>query len=120
MLEQDIQNHQEKVQDVQDAAQVFKEAKHFMNKELQARAKETSDKYASLGEPAQIRRDNLEDALQMYQFYRDVEDELSWIQDKQPVASSSDLGNSLMAVQNLMKKHQVGSLLHFYLDYSFE
>ncbi|KAK3092932.1 hypothetical protein FSP39_009051 [Pinctada imbricata] len=44
LLEQDIGNHQEKVQDVQDAAQVFKEAKHFMNKELQARAKETADR----------------------------------------------------------------------------
>ncbi|KAK3093468.1 hypothetical protein FSP39_016126 [Pinctada imbricata] len=63
-------------------------------------------RYASLSEPAQIRRDNLEDASHMYQFYRDVEDELTWIQEKQPAASSTDLGNSLSAVQNLIKKHQ--------------
>lgn len=43
-LEQDIASHQEKVTDVMDAAQVFKEAKHFMNKELQASARETSEK----------------------------------------------------------------------------
>ncbi|XP_061172689.1 spectrin beta chain, non-erythrocytic 5-like [Saccostrea echinata] len=106
LLEQDIANHREKVQDVQDAAHVFKEAKHFMNKELQARAKAVQEKYESLSEPATIRRDNLEDALLMYQYYRDVEDELSWIQEKLPVAASTDLGNSLNAVQNLMKKHQ--------------
>ncbi|XP_069119024.1 LOW QUALITY PROTEIN: spectrin beta chain-like [Argopecten irradians] len=106
MLEQDIQIHREKVTDVQDAAQVFKEAKHFMNKDLQVRAKETSDRYKSLTEPCTIRRDNLEEALLMYQFYRDVEDEMSWIQDKKPVASSTDLGASYPAVQNLMKKHQ--------------
>ena len=64
-------------------------------------------RYESLAEPASIRRDNLEDALLMYQYYRDVEDELSWIQEKLPVASSTDLGNSLNSVQNLMKKHQV-------------
>lgn len=64
-------------------------------------------RYESLSEPAVIRRDNLEDALLMYQYYRDVEDELSWIQEKLPIASSTDLGNSLNAVQNLMKKHQV-------------
>lgn len=64
-------------------------------------------RYESLSEPATIRRDNLEDALLMYQYYRDVEDELSWIQEKLPIASSTDLGNSLNAVQNLMKKHQV-------------
>lgn len=89
-----------------DAAQVFKEAKHFLNKELQARAKEVEDRYASLHEPCTIRRDNLEEALLMYQFYRDVEDELSWIQEKKPIAESTDIGASLVAVQNLIKKHQ--------------
>ncbi|KAK7105089.1 spectrin beta chain, non-erythrocytic 5-like isoform X3 [Littorina saxatilis] len=105
-LEQDITGHQEKVQDVLDAAQVFKEAKHFMNKELQASARTVSERYNSLAEPCHIRRDNLEEALHMYQFFRDVEDELSWIQDRKPIAESTDLGTSLTAVQNLMKKHQ--------------
>lgn len=69
-------------------------------------------RYESLSEPATIRRDNLDDALLMYQYYRDVEDELSWIQEKLPVAASTDLGNSLTAVQNLVKKHQVCRILH--------
>ena len=43
-LESDITGHQEKVQDVLDAAQVFKEAKHFMNKELQASARAVSER----------------------------------------------------------------------------
>ncbi|PVD25646.1 hypothetical protein C0Q70_13305 [Pomacea canaliculata] len=105
-MEQDIANHQEKVQEVLDAAQVFKEAKHFMNKELQSSARTVSERYNGLAEPCHIRRDNLEEALNMYQFFRDVEDELSWIQDRRPVAESADLGNSLTSVQNLMKKHQ--------------
>ena len=67
-------------------------------------------RYQSLNEPCQIRRENLEDALLLYQFYRDVTDELSWIQEKLPLASSNDLGNSLNAVQNLQKKHQVSGL----------
>ena len=66
------------------------------------------DRYNSLADPCHVRRENLEDALHMYQFFRDVEDELSWIQDRKPIAESTDLGNSLTAVQNLMKKHQVG------------
>ena len=71
------------------------------------------DRYNSLAEPCHIRRDNLEEALHMYQFFRDVEDELSWIQDRKPIAESTDLGNSLTAVQNLMKKHQVGGVPWF-------
>lgn len=63
-------------------------------------------RYQSLHEPVQIRRDNLEDALLLYQFLRDVEDELTWIQEKHPIAASTDLGTSLSAVQALQKKHQ--------------
>ena len=64
-------------------------------------------RYNTLNEPCQIRRDNLEDAQLLFQFYRDVEDEVSWIHEKRPFAASEDLGNSLNAVQNLQKKHQV-------------
>ena len=68
---------------------------------------DTLCRYNTLNEPCQIRRDNLEDALLLFQFYRDVEDEVSWIQEKRPFAASEDLGNSLNAVQNLQKKHNV-------------
>lgn len=69
--------------------------------------------YHSLQEPMQIRRDNLEDALLLYQFQRDVEDELRWLSEKQPFAASSDYGSSLNTVQKLQKKQQVleGELL---------
>lgn len=55
----------------------------------------------------QIRRDNLEDALLLYQYLRDVDDEMQWLIEKEPLAMSEDLGNSLTAVQSLQKKHQV-------------
>jgi spectrin beta len=54
----------------------------------------------------QIRRDNLEDALLLHQFLRDVDDELQWMAEKEPQATSTDLGTSLTAVQSLQKKHQ--------------
>lgn len=65
-----------------------------------------SHRYHSLQQPMQIRRDNLEDALLLHQFLRDVEDELQWVAEKQPQAASTDLGTSLTAVQSLQKKHQ--------------
>lgn len=55
----------------------------------------------------QIRRDNLEDALLLYQFLRDADDEMQWLAEKEPLAASTDLGNSLNSVQSLQKKHQV-------------
>jgi hypothetical protein len=66
-------------------------------------------RYHSLQQPMQIRRDNLEDALLLHQFLRDVDDELQWLAEKQPQAASTDLGTSLTAVQSLQKKHQASN-----------
>lgn len=40
-------------------------------------------------------------------FYRDVEDEKLWVDEKMPQATSTELGNSLQEVQALQKKNQV-------------
>ena len=50
----------------------------------------------------------MEESQHLQEFYRDVEGELTWIREKDPMASSDDLGRSLTGVQNLLKKHQVG------------
>lgn len=64
-------------------------------------------RYNSLHEPVHIRRENLEDAMLLQQLLRDIEDEMLWVAEKEPLAASQDLGASLTAVQNLQKKHQV-------------
>ena len=64
-------------------------------------------RFGSLAEPCNIRRENLEDALLLYTFYRDVDDEISWIREKRPIAAMTDLGTNLQTVQSLQKKHQV-------------
>lgn len=53
------------------------------------------------------RHQQLEDSLKLHQFRHDAEDEVSWIRERNPLASSSDLGRSLTEVQNLQKKHRV-------------
>ncbi len=53
------------------------------------------------------RHQQLEDSLKLHQFNHDVEDELAWVREREPLASSSTLGTTLTSVQNLQKKHQV-------------
>lgn len=106
LLEGDIHAHAENIEQIKDMAANFANNDHFMREEIQERADAVVEHYASLHEPVQIRRENLEDALLLYQFLRDVDDEMSWILDKQRLAFSVDLGNSLSSVQNLQKKHQ--------------
>lgn len=42
----------------------------------------------------------------MQQLFCDIEDEMSWINDKEPIATSTNRGKDLMGVQNLIKKQQ--------------
>nr|CAD7256488.1 unnamed protein product [Timema shepardi] len=106
LLEGDVHNHGEPMDQIKMAASTFQESNHFMRDEIQDRAREIISRYHTLQQPMQIRRDNLEDALLLQRFLRDVEDEVQWITEKEPLAASNDLGNSLTAVQNLQKKHQ--------------
>ncbi|KAK7865818.1 hypothetical protein R5R35_001276 [Gryllus longicercus] len=106
VLESDVHSHSEALEQVKDTAAAFERSNHFMKEEIQDRAAAVNKRYCSLQEPMQIRRDNLEDALLLQQFLRDVDDVMQWLAEKEPLAASTDLGNSLTAVQSLQKKHQ--------------
>ncbi|XP_071037774.1 spectrin beta chain [Parasteatoda tepidariorum] len=105
-LETDINNHAENIEQIKDLNISFQNSNHFLKEEIEEKALTTVNRYQSLHDPVQIRRENLEDSLLLHQFNRDVEDELSWICEKEPLAASADLGNNLVTVQNLQKKHQ--------------
>lgn len=106
MLEADVAHHLETCEQIKSTDDKFLVSDHFMKDELHESAMLTIKRYHSLHEPTTIRRDNLEDSLQLHQFLRDAEDELSWLNEKEPQAASKDLGNNLTAVQSLQKKHQ--------------
>lgn len=106
LLETDITNHAEMMEQVKDQTANFQKNNHFLKNEIQERADGIIKRYTSLHEPLQIRRDNLEESLQLQQLLRDVDDEMSWIREKESLASSTDLGTSLSSVQSLQKKHQ--------------
>uniref|UniRef100_A0A672REG6 Spectrin beta chain n=1 Tax=Sinocyclocheilus grahami TaxID=75366 RepID=A0A672REG6_SINGR len=58
-------------------------------------------------EPLKERRRILLASKEVHQVGRDLEDEILWIQEHLPVATSQEYGTSLQAVQQLMKKNQV-------------
>lgn len=63
-------------------------------------------RFKKLQAPLLDRKAQLLKKKEAFQFRRDVEDEKLWVQEKMPVASSSDYGNSLFSVQMLKKKNQ--------------
>uniref|UniRef100_A0A8C9VA06 Spectrin beta chain n=1 Tax=Scleropages formosus TaxID=113540 RepID=A0A8C9VA06_SCLFO len=57
-------------------------------------------------EPLKERRRILLASKEVHQVGRDLEDEILWVQERLPMATSKEHGTSLQAVQQLMKKNQ--------------
>ncbi|KAM9453540.1 spectrin beta chain, non-erythrocytic 4-like isoform 6-T6 [Salvelinus alpinus] len=57
-------------------------------------------------EPLKERRRILLASKEVHQVGRDLEDEILWVQERLPAATSQEHGSSLQAVQHLMKKNQ--------------
>ncbi|KAI8126099.1 non-erythrocytic 5, Spectrin beta chain [Lucilia cuprina] len=105
-LEADVAHHAELAEQIKQQDEKFFQADHFLKDDIHERAMSTIKRYHTLHEPLGIRRENLEDSFSLQQFLRDAEDELQWLNEKEAIAGSEDLGTSLTAVQTLQKKHQ--------------
>uniref|UniRef100_A0A8C8ER97 Spectrin beta chain n=1 Tax=Oncorhynchus tshawytscha TaxID=74940 RepID=A0A8C8ER97_ONCTS len=62
--------------------------------------------FQQLLNPLSQRRGKLEAAKSVHQFYRDLADEILWVEERLPLAMSDEHGNNLQAVQMLLKKNQ--------------
>ncbi|NXQ26015.1 SPTN5 protein, partial [Alaudala cheleensis] len=105
-LEEDIAAHRDRLQELVVTAQQFQKEKHFLADELEEKVDELVQRYKRLHDPLQERRGSLEASRLQYQFFRDVDEELAWVREKLPMASSKDYGKSLATVQSLQEKHQ--------------
>lgn len=106
LLEADVNRHSEVCDSITENDTKFFNSNHFMKDEIHEKAMVSIKRYHSLHEPMSIRHDNLEDSLHLHHFFRDAEDELQWLNEREIRSSSKDLGISLSSVQSLQKKHQ--------------
>ncbi|XP_019374606.1 PREDICTED: spectrin beta chain, non-erythrocytic 5 [Gavialis gangeticus] len=105
-LEEGVNAHRDRLQVLVDTAREFQQERHFLADELEERVDQVVHRYKSLSDPLQESRASLEASRLQYQFFRDVDNELAWVHEKLPIASSKDCGQSLTAVQSLQEKHQ--------------
>ncbi|KAL3049568.1 hypothetical protein OYC64_008924 [Pagothenia borchgrevinki] len=74
--------------------------------ELEAEQQALQSGFQQLLTPLAQRRGKLEAAKAQHQFYRDLADELLWIEERMPLAMSQEHGHNLQTVQMLLKKNQ--------------
>nr|XP_061798089.1 spectrin beta chain, erythrocytic-like [Nerophis lumbriciformis] len=74
--------------------------------DLEVEQQSLQAQFQQLSAPLAQRREKLEAARAVHQFYRDLADELLWIEERMPLALSQDHGNDLQTVQMLLKRNQ--------------
>ncbi|XP_067469592.1 spectrin beta chain, non-erythrocytic 5 isoform X2 [Thunnus thynnus] len=105
-LEEEVDGHRDRIQGLVDTAKSFHSQGNFLAEEIQTRVAHTINRYNSLSEPLQSRRETLEAWQVLFQFYRDLEEEVAWLSDRLPSITAKDLGSSLNSTQQLLHKHQ--------------
>uniref|UniRef100_A0A8C5VTD7 Spectrin alpha chain, non-erythrocytic 1 n=1 Tax=Microcebus murinus TaxID=30608 RepID=A0A8C5VTD7_MICMU len=106
LLEADVAAHQDRIDGITIQARQFQDAGHFDAENIKKKQEALVARYEALKEPMTARKQKLADSLRLQQLFRDVEDEETWIREKEPIAASTNRGKDLIGVQNLLKKHQ--------------
>ena len=65
---------------------------HFDSANINARKAQLDEQLAGLQTLTAARRSKLEESIKLHQYLQDVEEVLSWLSDKEDIASSDDYG----------------------------
>ncbi|CAF0847409.1 unnamed protein product [Brachionus calyciflorus] len=107
-LETDILTRKERIDGVKLAAEQFDQTGHFDAANIKRKANALTEKFDNLFVPIKHRKEKLAESLQLQQLLRDIEDEETWIREKEPAIGTNvtSRGRDLIGVKNLCQKHQ--------------
>lgn len=104
-LEAELASHEPAIQAVQEAGEKLMDVSNLGVPEIEQRLKALNQAWAELKGLAATRGQKLDESLIYQQFLAKVEEEEAWITEKQQLLSVEDYGDSMAAVQGLLKKH---------------
>ncbi|CAL9688312.1 unnamed protein product [Knipowitschia caucasica] len=105
MLESQVEVRQKEVGELQSQSHALSQEGKG-SEEVDGQRVSVERRFHTLQEPLQRRRDMLMASREIHQFNRDVEDEILWVEERMPIATSTDHGHNLQTVQLLIKKNQ--------------
>ncbi|CAO2640946.1 Spectrin beta chain, non-erythrocytic 1 [Lemmus lemmus] len=105
MLENQMEVRKKEIEELQSQAQALSQEGKSTD-EVDSRRLTVQTKFMELLEPLNERKHNLLASKEIHQFNRDVEDEILWVGERMPLATSTDHGHNLQTVQLLIKKNQ--------------
>lgn len=105
LIETDIAANEDRIKDMNALADSLIQTGQFDSDSVQSKRQSINERYERLANLAKYRRNRLNEASTLHQFFRDINDEESWIKEKKLLVDSDDYGRDLAGVQNLCKKH---------------
>uniref|UniRef100_A0A671MD44 Spectrin beta chain n=1 Tax=Sinocyclocheilus anshuiensis TaxID=1608454 RepID=A0A671MD44_9TELE len=105
MTENHVRDHARELEELQEAVQQHASLREDQP-ELEIEQQTLQRDFQKLLTPLAQRRGKLEAAKAVHQFFRDLADEILWVNERLPMAMSEEHGNNLQTVQLLLKKNQ--------------
>ncbi|XP_048663648.1 spectrin beta chain, non-erythrocytic 2 isoform X6 [Marmota marmota marmota] len=105
MLEREMAVREKEVEAIQAQAKALAQEDQGAG-EVERTSRAVEEKFRALCQPMKERCQRLHASREQHQFHRDVEDEILWVTERLPMASSMEHGKDLPSVQLLMKKNQ--------------
>lgn len=106
MIETQMAVKAKQVTELENQAEYLRQMDPDKVEEIVAKKSVVESRFDKLKEPLVVRKQQLEKKKEAFQFRRDVEDEKLWINEKMPLATSTEFGNSLYNVTILKKKNK--------------
>ncbi|KAL0969750.1 hypothetical protein UPYG_G00231790 [Umbra pygmaea] len=104
--ENQVRDRGRELEDLQVAVEKHGGSAREEHPELEVEQQAIQKSFQQLLTPLAQRRGKLEAAKAVHQFYRDLADEILWVEERLPLAMSDEHGNNLQTVQLLLKKNQ--------------
>lgn len=104
-LEAELASHEPAIQNVQETGEKLMDVSNLGVPEIEQRLKLLNQAWSELKQLAANRGQKLDESLTYQHFLAKVEEEEAWISEKQQLLSVEDYGDTMAAVQGLLKKH---------------
>uniref|UniRef100_A0A8C8MH28 Spectrin beta chain n=1 Tax=Oncorhynchus tshawytscha TaxID=74940 RepID=A0A8C8MH28_ONCTS len=105
ILENQVEVRQREVVELRSQALVLSQEGN-VTEEVDCQRQMVEHKFKELLDPLRKRKNFLVASREIHQFNRDVEDEILWVKERMPIATSTEHGHNLQTVQLLIKKNQ--------------
>ena len=104
-FQKDLQNHEERVSEVNVLGDKLLAEQHPEEETITRRKDEMNDAWEKLKQLTLRRQERLFGAHEIQHFNRDADETITWIMEKDTMLSTDDYGRDLASVQQLQRKH---------------